>query len=466
MSRAPSQLVGHPSAGVASTPAWRAVLRDAMQAHQAGRLDTAEPLYRKVLALRVGQPDAMHFLGVLRHQLGHSREAVELIEGALAVDPQHADAHNNLGNVHKECGRLAEAEACYRRALSCKPGHADALSNLALVLEAQGRLPEAFITHASLLQVAPDDARAHYLMGVFLREHPESREHVEQAVELFRRAWKLDPRLLVALHELGATLYALDRTDEARAVYREWLERDPGNPVPRHMLAASGGAAVPARAADDYVRTTFDNFADSFDAQLLTSLHYRAPRALADLLATALPPPAAALDILDAGCGTGLCGPLLRPYARKLDGVDLSPGMVEKARQRGGYDELVVAELTAFLALHPNRWDVIVSADTLVYFGDLAPIAATAYKALRPGGWLAISLEAGAGEGFGLGASGRYWHSRAYVERTLRAARFVAIDIRADQLRREAGRPVDSWVVLARHAEGAGAMAGSGGRRG
>ncbi len=429
--------------------AWRTWLNQAIQAHQQGDLDTAEHLYRKILTSEIAQPDALHYLGVLHHQRDRSDEGVELIRTALAAIPNHPAAHNTLGNIHKECGRLAEAEACYRQALACTPAHADALGNLAVVLEAQDRLLPAFEAYGKFLQAAPRSARAHYLMGLFLRHHAEGIEHVEQSVECFQRAFALDGRQLCALQEQGVSLYALGRDEEARQVYRDWLARDPDNPVPRHMLAACGGSEAPARADDAYVRAEFDSFAENFDRQLLGHLNYRAPQVLADAMAAALPA-AASLDVLDAGCGTGLCAPLLRPFARRLIGVDLSAGMLEKARQRGGYDELAEAELTTYLQAHAAMHDVVVSADTLVYFGDLAPVVAAAHTALRPGGCFVFSLEAKDSGGFALSSSGRYRHGRGYVEDVLRRSGFTDIRVSPDSLRKEAGKPVASWVVLAR----------------
>lgn len=436
----------------ASDGAWRTRLNQAMQAHQKGDLDTAERLYKKVLGLQIAQPDAMHYLGVLYHQRGRSDEAVELIRAALEITPNHPDAHNNLGNVLKESGRLAEAEASYRRALACSPDHHNAHVNLAVVLEAQNRVDEAFVAYQAVLERAPHNGHAHWMLGRALCDHAECVEDMERAVQCFRRAFELDGRNLAVLQHLAMTLYALKRRDEAREVYRDWLARDPDNPVPRHMLAACGGAPAPTRAGDEYVRNTFDRFASSFDQQLLQYLDYRAPQVLVDALKRVLPEAARALDVLDAGCGTGLCGPLLRPYARRLVGVDLSGGMLEKARQRGDYDELAEAELTGYLQQHAGAYDVVASADTLVYFGDLAPVFAAAFAALRPEGWLGFSLEAHEGQGIELSASGRYRHARKYVEDALYAAGYVDVRIVADSLRKEAGQPVASWVVLARRA--------------
>src|SRR6185312_7115402 len=269
MNRDSAQVVVRPSAARTAVPDWRAVLQQAMQAHQAEDLDTAERLYREVLDLRVAQPDALHYLGVLCHQCGRSDEGVELIRTALQVTPKHPDAHNNLGNIHKECGRLCEAEACYRKALECGPQHHNALSNLAVVLEAQERPQEAFEAYEKLLRQAPRYAQGHYLLGLFLRNHAQNLEHIEQSVARFREAYALEPRFVQALEALSVSQYVLGRTDEAVQVYRDWVAREPDNPIPRHMLAACGGADAPVRAGDAYVRDIFDRFADSFDEQLL-----------------------------------------------------------------------------------------------------------------------------------------------------------------------------------------------------
>jgi predicted TPR repeat methyltransferase len=164
------------------------------------------------------------------------------------------------------------------------------------------------------------------------------------------------------------------------------------------------------------------------------------------------------LDVLDVGCGTGLCGPLLKPHARRLVGVDLSGRMLAKAEQRQVYDELCQAELTAYLAAHPASFDVVVSADTLVYFGALQEVAAAAASALRPGGWLVFTVEAAVGNlarpDYELHYHGRYVHSRRYLEDVLGRAGFRT-EIAQAELRMESGLPVAGFVVGATlHAAG------------
>lgn len=77
-------------------------LKNAIQDHQQGKLEQAEPIYRQVLAKFPDHPDALHFLGLLLHQQGHSEEGARLIRKAIKRSPGYVDAHNNLeiGRAH------------------------------------------------------------------------------------------------------------------------------------------------------------------------------------------------------------------------------------------------------------------------------------------------------------------------------------------------------------------------------
>jgi predicted TPR repeat methyltransferase len=161
--------------------------------------------------------------------------------------------------------------------------------------------------------------------------------------------------------------------------------------------------------------------------------------------------PSRSLDVLDAGCGTGLCGPLLAPYARRLTGIDLSPGMLAHAREKQVYDELLEGELTEYLRGCRAAYDVVASADTLVYFGGLEEVIAAAAGALKPGGILVLTLEHGTAPDapdFKLEMHGRYTHARPYVERLLRESGLIP-EIASAELRLESGNPVAGLVIRA-----------------
>jgi len=250
---------------------------------------------------------------------------------------------------------------------------------------------------------------------------------------------------------LGSALYGWGRIDDAADVYRKWLALEPDNPLARHLLSACTGLEVPARASDACVRNIFEGFADSFD-QILEKLEYRAPALVAQAAADVLGTPEARLDILDAGCGTGLCAEHFKPFARRLVGVDLSVEMLKRAAMRKLYDELILGELTAFVGAVPAAWDHVVSADTLVYFGDLAPVMAAAQRGLRPGGHLVFTLERtdeGLPQGFKINPHGRYSHTETYVRQVLAAARLEPRQIARVHLRLELKKPVEGLLVVA-----------------
>ncbi|MGE5274510.1 MAG: tetratricopeptide repeat protein [Verrucomicrobiota bacterium] len=404
----------------------------------------AGEIYRKILEVAPDHPDALHFSGVLAHQQGRSEEAVALIGRSLELGPERADWYSNLGIVLQDRLDLDEAVAAYEHAIELDPDHANAHNNLGVVLRAQGKVVEAEAAYRAAIRIDPDHSDAYNNLGVLLRGQKRQRE----AARCFSKVITLRPRQPDARRLLAIAHCTLGEVDQAVEVCEEWLRDEPDDPVARHMLAACSGRDVPARASDAFIETTFDSFAASFDAKLAT-LSYRAPALVAAMLEDANVDSTGGLDVLDAGCGTGLCGPLIAPYARRLVGVDLSLRMLDQARTRDVYDELVRGELTAYLRRHADAFDVIVSADTLCYFGPLEQVVAAAANALRAGGLLVFTAEELRGAGDteqAISPSGRYRHARGYVERVLADAGLPSKIVPAE-LRLEAGEPVPGLVV-------------------
>jgi predicted TPR repeat methyltransferase len=416
--------------------------------HRAGRVDEALVLYGRILEIDPEQPDALHFLGVATLYRGRIDAGLALINKSIAVGPPHADRYSNLGNALLVSGRADEATEAYRKAISLNPALANAHMNLGVILSAQKRFDEAAAAYKRAIELEPELADAYYNCGnLYLRQG-----HSTQAVEYYSKALVLQPEDRRSAQLLARSYIALGEMDKAAEIYRAWLEQEPDDPQVKHLLAACSGSDVPERASDAYVERAFDTFARTFEARL-AHLEYRAPQLVADALARACHGPCKSLYALDAGCGTGLCGRLIVAYASRLEGVDLSSGMLEEARKTGVYDELTKAELTSFIAGHARNLDLIISADTLVYFGPLASVFAAAYGALRPGGLLIFSVEELVdhdGRGYRIQPHGRYSHSDGYIERTLSNAGFAGIVIDRAVLRVECGVPVDGLIVTAR----------------
>lgn len=290
------------------------------------------------------------------------------------------------------------------------------------------------------------------------------------AEPLLRQAIAQNLGLAAAYELLGKLLYRSSRSAEAANVYRAWLQALPTDPVAAHLVAATGHAATPPRAADEFITNVFGRAAHDFDVTL-AKLGYRAPQLIFECAAEVLDRHAVALEILDLGCGTGLCGEWFRPIARRLVGVDLSVEMLTQARRRRCYDELVCEELSAYADRCADRFHLVTAADVFCYFGDLRTVSARLSQLLQPGGWFVFSVEVldepaakdasadraltakGAMAGVMLREHGRYAHGAQYVDRVLRSCGFASTGMRRHTLRFECGAPVPGLIVAARIAE-------------
>ncbi len=381
-------------------------------------------------------PDVQSELTQVRdwQRQGNQAQARALCREILARHPYQLDALRMHVELLLQAGMTVEAVSVVRAASAFGAHDPELDCQLGKVLMRQGRDNEAI----SVLTAAQRGRVAHQPTIKLM------------ATLLHRNGQQEDARRL-----LGDTLFRLGATAAAVDIMEHWQTLMPDDPVPQHRLAGLRGQAAPARAANAYVSYLFDRYADSFDASL-GGLGYQAPTLIAQLLQDAAVIPGGQWRVLDAGCGTGLCAPMVRPFARHLTGVDLSCAMLAKAAERGGYDELVISEITAYLTQNLARFELIVATDTLIYFGDLTVVLTQAARALRRSGWLAFTVEqladATVANDYQLNASGRYGHSIGYFRQTLAAAGLVPRFLNAGILRQDDGQPVAGWVVLAQHA--------------
>lgn len=414
--------------------------------HVSGDLARAGLIYVRILQADPDNAEALHFAGLLQHKRGEVDEALLLLDRSIEIEPERSGWRSNFGSVLFELGRTDDAIASFEAALSLDPANADAHNNLGVALRVVDRPKDAEDSYRRAIAADPRHHDAHDNLGRVL----VASGRVREAIACYAKARELDPRNESTRRFLVAAYGAIGDRASAIEVLDEWLAEDPGHHIAIHLRAAMTGEDIPERASDAYVATLFDRFATSFDTQL-TKLEYRAPALVAAAVERACGAPQGRLIVCDAGCGTGLCGPLLAPYKAQLTGVDLSDGMLAKARPRGCYDALVRAELTAFLATHPRCFDLVVSADTLCYFGALEEVLQAAAAALQEGGFLVFSVEAASEvPTFKLNLHGRYSHHPDYVRRTLEASGFTVLEIRSETLRKEAGEGVAGLLATAR----------------
>ena len=455
------------------------LLNQAVAHHQAGRLDSAEPIYQQILRADPRNPNALNLLGMINHARGEHDRAAELIERAIHAASAVPGFHNNLGNVRLAQRRHEQAEQCYRRAIQLQPSYIEAINNLGVALLGQGKIEEAIPLFTRAIAMKHDYPSARNNLGNALRATRMYRE----SIGCYRDAIAFDPNhadawsnLAISLLELGElgeaetaarraiairsdhvgayftlgmTLEEAGRREEAKEQLAAALKLRPASRGLRFYLATlTGDEKQFAAAPPEFVSMLFDNYADTFDRHLVGTLNYRAPQLLHEaVLGTGARGP---LDIADLGCGTGLCGALFKPMARSLIGVDLSARMIAQARQRKIYDSLHVEELLAFLKSRFTQFDLLVASDVFNYFGDLREVLAAAAQATRGGGGLlAFTLEKhDSGEGYVLNKTRRYAHSIAYVRSLLRPRGWTERSATQGVLRTEGGKDVAGWVVV------------------
>lgn len=385
-------------------------------------------------------------LGDALQKTGQLKAAMAACSKALALAPNDARCHVGIGNVYQSEGRFEEAEKCYRRALEIDPANSKAINNLGTVFMQDGDVIRALECFVSALEQDPDFVEAVFNKGSALQKMGR----IDDAARQYRRAIELRPTIPRAHRYLSEIYRVTGKQQEQIDILRLWLKYRPDSATATHLLLAAEQSVVPERASDQFIREEFDDFADTFD-ETLAALDYKTPQLLEALMQRELPPDTTSLSVLDAGCGTGLCGPLLRPFSGWLAGVDLSRKMIAEADKREVYDELITAELGEFLNNSRARYDLIVSADTMVYFGALENVARAAKSALRPGGMLAFSVERlddGSSAGFRLDPSGRYSHRENYIADCLNSAGFIIRALERVVLRMESEKPVDGLIVL------------------
>jgi predicted TPR repeat methyltransferase len=264
---------------------------------------------------------------------------------------------------------------------------------------------------------------------------------VQTAYICGKRMMEIDPDRPEGWWDLGEICQCLGKRGEAREAYGKYLKSHPDDGEVEHLLIALNDEAPPERASDRAIQHIYRNFAASYEERMLEDLKYAGPQRMIEAVDSVIGD-RSGMAMLDLGCGSGLTGVTFRPRAAHLTGIDLSPEMVELARARGLYDSLEVAEVTAWLDGGDSLFDLIVSTDVIIYFGDLTAIARAVARRLKPGGLFAFSTELGTRPPFHLTDTGRYNHHPDHVRAVAAAAGLTVEAVNQAFLRMEYGEEV------------------------
>jgi predicted TPR repeat methyltransferase len=362
----------------------------------ADRLHELNPMASLIVELCDGHRSVEEIRALLAPMLpeGSAAEVERWIEGGVAAGL--LSWGGDAGNAHRE--------------LSSKELH-----DVARRLRRGEKLATAYVCQRSATELAPDDPEMWYYLG-----------------------------------ELAEMV---GRRDEARAAYEKYMEFKPDDAEMKHILVALRDEPPPPRMPNEAVAQMYAHFSASFEANLCEELGYKGPERVRELIEPLLGE-RRNLQILDLGCGTGLAGVQFKPLAARMIGVDISPEMIERARARDLYDRLDVAEITAWLEQCSERFDLVISCDCLIYFGDLRQVALPVAERLNPKGLFAFTLERGDRHPFHLTDTGRYTHHPGYVREVAAEAKLNVTRLEEGFLRMEYGADVTGLYVALEKAAG------------
>ena len=417
--------------------------------------DKLEALIREVFPKFASDARVLCLAAAYAHAFGNTAQARFLYRRALRQNTAFALNFPPLYKHFLETKSYRKVIRCARRVLKTFPDAVFAKEALLTALIRTQRLKDAAQVFADMNK-NPDT-----LNDDILAFWAETLSGEGKYAEAFDTAFRISPRyekydnlffllskLLYLMRDSGQTQECFDRA-------ARWADAFPDDAEIQHVCAAVSGKSDTPTPSPAFARKVFDNMAPDFEYILVERLKYKGPQLLSGALKNAKIPTDKSKAVLDLGCGTGLCGAVLKTYANRfgvLTGVDVAPKMLDEARKKALYDRLVQDDILSYLAqIDGQTFDIAAAMDVSGYFGDLQPIAQGVYDALNDGGVFVFSVATGTdARPYALLPSGRYVHYIPYVEAMLRAQGFEIVSESAECLRRELKKPVLTTVFTAR----------------
>ena len=437
------------------------VFDEAVQAHNAGDLSRAKQLYHKTLSLQPDHCEANHNIGAILASKNELKDALKFFKFALDTSPNVSLFWASYIDVLIKLDRVTESKTLIKAltdaGISCDK--IEAISHKLNVLHQepgaqecdeldelinQKKFDEAQEKCLSLLKTYPSSAALNVHLGkcYFERGHIEhaitcytkatqyqpkwevgfaflgqanySQGNLDQAIEAYEKAISLNPKYEEAYNNLGIALQEMGKVEEAIEAYKKALSIKPDYANASHMLCSLTGKTTKS-APKEYVENLFNGYAQRFDKSLIKELEYDIPKTLTQIVVEDNTNNSMG-SVLDLGCGTGLVGLEIQNYCKNLEGIDLSNSMLEQAKQRKVYDKLTHVDIVEYLHNADLNYDYFISADVFIYVGDLHDVFQLIKSRNKCSGKLVFSTEHTEKCGFHLEQSGRYSHSKDYIE--------------------------------------------------
>ena len=386
---------------------------------------------------------------------GNTNAAINTYNQILAKNQENDKARFFLAQLYYEIEDYNKSESHYLHLYQKNKLDISVINNLGRLYEQANNLDKAIDFYSKALELNNKLAiTQRNLARLFLKKFKttDQKEYIDKTVHTLNKAIEIEPGHPEPFFELGKIYNLLKDTDKAIEYFNQALNMD----IPedfknaeefrlaaKYFLSSVNNPDNYDKDKKDFIADLFDDYADKFDKHLVEGLEYKTPVLISEKISSLLSTDNK-LNIIDLGCGTGLCAPFLSKYSKNLTGIDLSAKMIEKAKALNIYDNLIVGEITEELLSLNHSYNLVVAADVFVYIGGLSDIFSASYKKMETNGLFIFSTELhnDEKEEYRLFDSGRYKHSISYLNNLAEKYNFEIICNEECTLRKEHGIPV------------------------
>lgn len=443
--------------------------------------------YQQAINISPQYADALIGLGHALSEQGLLDDAAQYLQQVLSITPNSVDAHFMLGNIAQHKEDLQQAVVHYNKALQANSNFEFAYHELFAVYQALGNISSAkevleraiiaiptstnlLFTRASLYFSEKNYQQSIFLLQKILQQSPNhiaslrnlAQSYIqlsqdELAIPYLQQLLKLKPEDVDIYEDIANIYLKLDKNQDALFFLNEVVRLNPNSPL-KHLVASLSGQTTDT-APVEYVQKLFDHYAEKFESHLTKTLHYDVPTQLVAMIQANLNQTQKKWIVLDLGCGTGLFGQAISPFAQQIVGIDLSQKMLEKAKQHNVYHRLEHADLLQGMQKDANNsYDIIASTDVFIYVGKLDEVVLEVKRLLKHQGIFAFSVESTEDlfttnpplteQDFILTDSGRYAHSMAYLNRLAQDAGFKILQTKHEAIRLHKDSPIMGYLLV------------------
>lgn len=391
-------------------------------------------------ASELGHAQASYQYALSQEASNHLKEAKAFYEKALSGIENHALSHHGLGRVLLALGEDEDALFHFIQAQKIDPYIPNLMENIGSYYHVKGMHANAVEYWLKALSQT-QDIEIMYNIGVayhYMNRH-------QDALSYFKMVLDKNPNHLKSHTNIAAIALQNNQTTVAISHYETVLALDPDNEEVQYVLSALKQKRHSfEQSPASYVTNLFDQYASHYNQHLLKMLKYQLPQKVKLILEETLI--TNHYKICDLGCGTGLLGPILKPFAKHLVGVDLSSNMLLKAKETQCYDELVNMDCLSYL--NQSSFDLILALELFPYIGDIQPLLKKIAQSLLAEGLFIFSIETTSEDEYTLSPYARYQHNPKWVIQTLKDLSLEIVESEPTVLRTQNAKPVSGYLFV------------------